>query len=123
MWNGHGGYDDAERGPRRGRGGYGGEYDRPMRGGGGRWMEAGPARPRFERGYGRDYWWLGEHELRRRGGFGRYDEAYERFSERTHPRFSPVGGMYPPMGGRHFSTHPPRPIRENTWFSDWTRWF
>jgi hypothetical protein len=79
--------------------------------------EAGPRR------YGGDYWWIGEHELRRRGPVGGYDAAYQRLAEEWHPRFSPVGGMYSPVGGWYLTHRPPRPLRENVRFSDWTRWF
>ena len=120
MWNREGGYD-VDFG-RRARRGYGGDFDRGAYGYGGRGYESQRPRPSRE-GYGRDYWWLGEHELRRRGQLGGYDAGYQRFDERTHPRFSPVGGMYPPVGGGYYSRHAPRPLRENMWFSDWTRWF
>lgn len=119
MWNRQGTHRE-EWGPRRGRGRYDGDFERSIRGGGDRWMHASPHRGRA---YGNDYWWLGEHELRRRGRLGGYDQSYRRFSEDTHPRYSPVGGMYPPFGGRYLARNPPRPLRENTWFSDWTRWF
>lgn len=105
----------GERGYRRGRGnrpapeGYRSAYqDRPGE----------PPRP-----YDRDYWWLGEHELRRRGALNRYDEAYARFDREWHPRYSPVGGTYGAMGGSYAYRRPPRPLRDDTWFSDWTRWF
>jgi hypothetical protein len=74
-------------------------------------------------GYGADYWWLGEREMERRGYRGGYDEAYRRFDEGSHPRYSPVGGMYPAMGGRFAMRRPPRELRGDTRFSDWTRWF
>jgi hypothetical protein len=73
-------------------------------------------------GYGRDYWWLGEHELERQGYRPSYDEAYRRFDERTHPRYSPVGGMYGPMGGSYVR-RAPGPLRDPRRFSEWTRWF
>lgn len=78
---------------------------------------------RQEPGYGGDYWWLGEHELDRQGIHTHYDEAYRRFDRMNHPRFSPVGGMYPAWGGEYSARRPPRAIREPTRFSDWTRWF
>lgn len=71
----------------------------------------------------RDYWWLGEHELRRQGRYARYDEAYRRFDEQHRPRYTPVGGMYHAMGGRYAYRRTPGPLRDDTWFSDWTRWF
>ena len=99
-------YDEEMR--RTGHGGYDrGLYDRPRRG--------------YDRGG--DYWWLGEHELERRGYAPAYDDAYVRFAREARPRFSPVGGMYPAMGGRYAVGRPPRPLRENVRFSDWTRWF
>jgi hypothetical protein len=73
--------------------------------------------------YGRDYWWLGEREMERHAGAQGYDDAYRRFSESHHPRFTPVGGMYPAMGGSYSTHRPPRPLREPMWFSEWTRWF
>jgi hypothetical protein len=73
--------------------------------------------------YGGDYWWLGERETERNARPRMYDEAYRRFSESHHPRFTPVGGMYPAMGGSYSRHRPPRPLREPMWFSDWTRWF
>ena len=89
------------------------------------------ARPRYDGrlrgnpngGYGRDYWWMGERAMPPQGFGGRYDTAYHRFSERTHPRYSPVGGMRPGRGAGFDPRRPPRPARENVWFSDWTRWF
>jgi hypothetical protein len=85
---------------------------------GGSVRERGPA----PRGYGRDYWWLGEREMERRGGRTSYDAGYHRFDEQTRPRFSPVGGMYPAMGGSA-SMRPPRELRDPRHFSEWTRWF
>lgn len=131
------------RGPERveglgrggGRGSRGGSGDRPWVGGyrpgyqggsGGIPTSGGmpPSPPRGRpSGYDGDYWWLGEHELRRQGRFGGYDEAYERFDRESHPRYSPVGGTYNAMGGRYAYNRPPRPLRDDTWFSDWTRWF
>lgn len=69
----------------------------------------------------RDEWWLGGHQR------GRYDETFERayreFDERNHPHFTPVGGNYHAMGGEFQYRRAPRPLREDMWFSDWTRWF
>ena len=62
-------------------------------------------------------------ELRRRGAIGPYDRGYQEFDRQSHPRYSPIGGTYPAMGGRYAYHRPPRPLREDTWFSDWTRWF
>src|SRR5690606_3435932 len=72
--------------------------------------------------YGADYWWLGERAFDRYARDASYDESYRRFSATHHPRFTPVGGMYPAIGG-YYAAHRPRPLREPTWFSDWTRWF
>lgn len=108
-------YDRGRSGNRHGSGGYRGGYQ-----GGSGGMRTGGPRPAP---YGRDFWWLGEHELRRGGYQPRYDEAYQRFDRESHPRFTPVGGMYGAMGGRYAYSRPPRPLREDTWFSDWTRWF
>ncbi len=118
----------------QGRDGYSGGgrngYDREMRGSYGRDQHRPPSYDRdfapggpSQRRYGGDYWWIGEHEFRGRGRPGPYDDAYRRFSAEHHPRFSPVGGMYPPVGGRYASEGPPRPLREYRHFSDWTRWF
>ena len=111
-------------------------YDAPMRGRyvqtgydagmTGRMSRGGYDRSYTSRGegrYGRDYWWLGERAMPR-GRYGSdYDRGYRNFDERNHPRFSPVGGMYPHVGGGYAAGSMPRPIREGTWFSDWTRWF
>lgn len=75
------------------------------------------------RGYGRDYWWLGTHGVPDESQSGGYDRAYRDFDRQSHPRYSPVGGTYAAMGGRYAYNRPPRPLREDTWFSDWTRWF
>jgi hypothetical protein len=88
--------------------------------------DIGDARGYWNRTYpGRssDYWWLGERELDRQGFFSKYDEEYRRFSEDHHPLFTPVAGMYPPIGGNFVRERLPRPLREPTRFSDWTRWF
>lgn len=74
-------------------------------------------------GYGRDYWWLGSHGIPEGGRSGVYDRAYRDLDRQSHPRFSPVGGTYAAMGGQYAYHRPPRPLREDTWFSDWTRWF
>ena len=39
----------------------------------------------------------------------RYEEAYRRFESRPHPHYTPVGGMYPAMGGRLRLRPGPRP--------------
>jgi hypothetical protein len=112
-----------------------GRYDYGYRHGGGYWGAdwAGPPRREMARGRpderydrrmrpeGRDEWWLGGHHP------GRYDEPYDRvyreFDERNRPHFSPVGGTYHAMGGMYDYRRPPRPLRDEMWFSDWTRWF
>lgn len=111
MWNHEYGYRRRERGMRDVGSHPRGRYDYQMGSG------------RSSRPYGRDYWWLGEREMERQGLRGRYDENFRRFSEENRPRFSPVGGMYPPMGGRFAAGNAPRPLREHGHFSDWTRWF
>lgn len=99
-------------------GGYGPRYDRDLVGrpggrqGGGRGGR-----------YGGDYWWLGERAFPEGGRRSAYDEAYRRFDEENHPRYSPVGGNYHAMGGEYRYRRPPEPLREERWFSDWTRWF
>lgn len=113
-------------------------YDNEMFRRAGRWRKPGhgstwygdgmgrrPHGPRDQvaREYDRDYWWLGERELERRGMIGGYDEAYRRFGDMHRPRYSPVGGMYGSVGGGYAMGRAPRPLREPTWFSDWTRWF
>lgn len=113
------GYDRGYRGYDRG-------YERPWTGGYRPGYQGGssgiPTRTSAPRSGG-DYWWLGEREMIRNGPPPHYDEAYRRFNAQTHPRFSPVGGTYHAMGGRFMYDRPPRPLREDTWFSDWTRWF
>lgn len=112
-------------------------YDRPFRGGGGyrsthhRYDEDMRPRSRYDASYddqsrGRyadDYWWLGEREMIRQGYRDRYDEMYRQFDSSTHPRYSPVGGMYPAAGGAYPFDRLPRPLRETMRFSDWTHWF
>jgi hypothetical protein len=111
-----GGYRDGYQGgssgtpvgrrPNASRGAYGGQ-GAGSRGRGGR--------------YGGDYWWLGERAYPDR--YARYDEGYGRFDRENRPRYSPVGGTYPAMGGEATHRRPPGPLREESWFSDWTRWF
>ncbi len=91
--------------------GYGGGYDRAMQRGGGRGRS------------GEDLWWLGERAFDQQRSRDPYDEAYRRFNEATRPRFSPVGGNYHAMGGELGYRRTPEPLREERWFSDWTRWF
>lgn len=90
--------------------------------GGGSPESAGQGGGRGAQRYGGDYWWLGERAFERERERDSYDVAYRRFNERTRPRYSPVGGTYHAMGG-DYQRRPPRPLREETWFSDWTRWF
>jgi hypothetical protein len=71
---------------------------------------------------GRDDWWLGGH-LPGRYAHDYYDRAYREFDRRHHPHYSPVGGTYAAMGGAMRYGRPPRPLRDDAWFSDWTRWF
>jgi hypothetical protein len=116
MWRGRG-YDAPMRGGYAGpaqdpqmRGGMsGGAYDQGMR--------------RSSGGYGWDYWWIGERAMPQPRYGADYDRAYRNFDESHRPRFSPVGGMYPHVGNGYAPGSMPRPIREGTWFSDWTRWF
>jgi hypothetical protein len=96
-----GGYDGGFRGMRHRESGREGRGSRPDTG-------------------GRDLWWLGERAFDH--DRESYDDAYRRFNESTRPRFSPVGGNYHAMGGRYLG-HPPEQLREERWFSDWTRWF
>lgn len=118
----------AERMRGRGHGArYGADYGGRERGRYGRDFEAPRGYGRdfgARRGHGRDDWWIGEHAMPR-GGRNPYDAAYgeEGDGERWHPRFSPVGGMYPSMGGRYAFQRAPRPLREPMRFSEWTRWF
>lgn len=69
-----------------------------------------------------DYWWIGEHAMEPGHAMGRYDDQYADFGRMNRPHYSPVGGMYHGTGGR-FARRTPRPIREPSRFSDWTRWF
>lgn len=98
-------------------GGYGGDYGR---GRGSRYGGEYGTRGQQPRRYGGDYWWLGERAFPQPAS---YDDAYRDFDREHHPRISPVGGMYHAMGGEYGYRRPPRPLREETWFSDWTRWF
>lgn len=72
---------------------------------------------------GRDYWWIGEHAYGRSDVDRGYDARFRAFDRDTHPRYSPVGGMHAAMGGEYRYRQPPRPLRDDTWFSEWTRWF
>lgn len=106
------GYQGGSGGMRTGgRGGYGGDYQ----------GDSGATRMGGRPGRTGDEWWLGGHHP------GRYDEEYDRayqeFDRQNRPRFSPVGGTYAAMGGQYQYRRAPRPLREDTWFSDWTRWF
>ena len=118
------GYDRMRSGYRPGVGGYRGGYQGGSGGMNTGGMNTGGMRCGQSGGrYGRDYWWIGEHALGREGQSGRYDDRYQRFDRESHPRYSPVGGMYHAMGGQYMYDRAPRPLREDTWFSDWTRWF
>ena len=100
-------YDRDRMGNRPRGGGYDDPYRRGYRSGG------GPA--------GADEWWLGGHHP---GRYDReYDRAYQEFDRMNRPRYSPVGGNYHAMGGSYMYGRPPRPLRDDMWFSDWTRWF
>lgn len=102
-------------------------------GGGPRDMGPPRGRPGYDRGYragspssggyGRDYWWIGERAMQRQGRPVGYDQSYRRFSRQTRPRFSPVGGMYGPVGGWTMAGNTPEPLREYRHFNEWTRWF
>jgi hypothetical protein len=94
-------------------GGYSEDYARRGRGG----------REASRQGYEGDYWWLGERAYARERARESYDEGYRRFNEETRPRYSPVSGNYHAMGGEYQYRRPPEPLREERWFSDWTRWF
>lgn len=112
---------NGEVGPLRGHGAdrrWVGGYREGYQGGSGGIRTGGRGAPG-----GRDYWWLGEHELRRSGRLGGYDDAYRRFDEQVRPRNTPVGGTYAAMGGRYRYGQTARPLRDDTWFSDWTRYF
>lgn len=68
--------------------------------------------------YGRGDWWMANRgEGRQRNP---YDAPFHEFSQRSRPANSPIGGMYPPVGGRQSA---PRGLRYDRWFSDQTRWF
>lgn len=107
-----------------------GGYREGYQGGSGGYSTGGPSPDRYDRGMrydremqrgARDEWWLGGHRA------GRYDQEYDRayreFDRANRPHFSPVGGNYHAMGGTYMYGRPPRPLREDMWFSDWTRWF
>jgi hypothetical protein len=61
-----------------------------------------------------------------RGGYDRgyhgYDREYREDLERNRPRFSPVGGMAPTMGGSYV-TRGNRAWPYDRWFNEWSRWF
>jgi hypothetical protein len=131
----------------RARAGYG---DFGARGGGDRFAyedaagdtDFGPgnARPGFGRlghmgggrnaggGYGVDYGGGARgYDRGMRRGAGGYDLPFrnEGRPEDYHPRYSPVGGTYAPMGGSravYRAGQVPRPLTD-TWTSEWTRWF
>ncbi|CAN5597729.1 hypothetical protein BH24GEM3_BH24GEM3_02910 [soil metagenome] len=56
-------------------------------------------------------------------GQGSYDRWYREFDAATRPRFSPVGGMHPAMGGSYVRQGERRPLGYDRWFNEWTRWF
>lgn len=82
------------------------------------------------RGYGRDYRPGGEGRGRyvrgARGGYDRghhgYDREYREDLERNRPRYSPVGGMAPTMGGS-YRYRGDRAWPYDRWFNEWSRWF
>lgn len=111
---------------------YGADYAGQNRGGG---YGDNPGRQMAARrgGYGRDF------GGRPGGGYGRdYDRGMrgggtdehqpfrnEGRPEDYHPRYSPVGGTYAPLGGAYSAYRAgqvPRPLQD-TWTSEWTRWF
>lgn len=79
------------------------------------------------RGYDRGMRGGGGYDRQLRGGGGGYDLPFrnEGRPEDYHPRYSPIGGTYAPMGGSR-AVYPagevPRPLTD-TWTSNWTRWF
>ncbi|HET7322382.1 MAG TPA: hypothetical protein VFI96_07815 [Longimicrobiaceae bacterium] len=101
---------------RRGERPWVGGYQPGYQGGSG----AIPTRGARAERYGDD-WWLASHRPGRYGG--EYEREYRAFDRQHHPRFSPVGGTYPAMGGRFRYGRLPRPLRDDEWFSDWTHWF
>ncbi len=120
------GYDRARGYDRPWTGGYRGGFQGGSEGipaGGGRRWGTEPARAEEGRGRGRDLWWLGYHGYAEDYRPGPYDEQYRAFHQRSHPRFSPIGGMYPAMGGEYARRGPRARLSYDRWFSDWTRWF
>jgi hypothetical protein len=52
------------------------------------------------------------------------DEAYRRFNARTRPRYSPIGGMHPAMGGEFvYGGGQHRGAGYGGWYNRRTRWF
>jgi hypothetical protein len=107
----------------RARASYGGDYGNPGGGfgGSGRYGADFGGSGRMRGGYGRDY------DGGMRGGRGGYDLPFrnEGRPEDYHPRYSPIGGTYAPMGGSravYRAGEVPRPLHD-TWTSHWTRWF
>lgn len=94
---GFGGYGEG-----RGMTGRGGGYGRDFRG-----------------GYGRDY------DRGMRGGGRGYAREFQNEGrpEDYHPRYSPVGGTYAPLGGSYLAGRLPRPLQDARWTSERTRWF
>lgn len=108
--------------PSFGRGEHGDAFayqdERGGTGFGGRGGTGGYGRD-FAGGYGRDY---GGGMRGGRRGYAREFQNEGR-PEDYHPRYSPVGGTYAPMGGSYLAGPPPRPLRDARWTSERTRWF
>jgi hypothetical protein len=112
-------------------GGYGGDF-RGGQGGDFRGGQGGGQRGGYGADYGRQAGarrgaYGGDYEGGMRGGGGGYDLPFrnEGRPEDYHPRYSPVGGMYAPLGGAYMAYRAgrvPRPLQD-TWTSEWTRWF
>lgn len=123
---GYGGDFREGQGGGQGRGqvgSYGGDFREGHGGGQGRGQGGGyGADPGRQGGaYGGDY------DRGMRGGGGGYDLPFRNQGrpEDYHPRYSPVGGMYAPLGGAYMAYRAgrvPRPLQD-TWTSEWTRWF
>ncbi|HEX2095504.1 MAG TPA: hypothetical protein VHG28_24120 [Longimicrobiaceae bacterium] len=106
------GYDrDYRSGPRYG--GYGRGNPSIDRGDQGYMGGGGEYDPRYVRGA--------------RGGYDRgyhgYDREYREDLERNRPRYSPVGGMNPAMGGSAAMDRGRGRGYDGGWFNRWSRWF